>query len=225
MTQVCKLCSQSATLQNSHIIPEFVYKPLYDQKNRASRLDLQGGKTRPIQKGLREYLLCRKCEGDLGEIERRIAGVWDIPDTFENRLFEFPQSSYCDLKIFFLSILWRSSVSSLPEFKGVTLGQDGETIRGQLLRQECGPSTQFPIIARLLVSPVQSATYKWLILSPIAASFRGNQSWIFVFGGFAWLFTLGSSRDALSDGALPEIGRWHIPAVNFSSLDSLATLY
>lgn len=37
---ICKLCRLDKTLQKSHIIPKFIYKPLRDEKNRIQELSI-----------------------------------------------------------------------------------------------------------------------------------------------------------------------------------------
>jgi hypothetical protein len=79
MYSICRLCGNDAELCDSHIVPEFLYKPLYDGKHRT--LHARGDLTskRLVQKGLRERLLCVECERRIGEIERRVAGGWELP--------------------------------------------------------------------------------------------------------------------------------------------------
>ena len=59
----CRLCLKEKPIQNSHIIPEFLYKPLYDNLHRFKSLStLPEIKIEYKQKGIREKLLCRDCE-------------------------------------------------------------------------------------------------------------------------------------------------------------------
>lgn len=76
----CKLCLEDHDLRRSHIIPEFLFRPLYDEKHRALtfRPDVTG--KRVIQKGIRERLLCAKCESHLGKLESYFATFWYNPD-------------------------------------------------------------------------------------------------------------------------------------------------
>jgi len=37
--ETCRLCLQERPLRDSHIIPEFLYRPLVDEKHRAAALD------------------------------------------------------------------------------------------------------------------------------------------------------------------------------------------
>jgi len=71
-TTVCALCQQTRTLRNSHIIPEFLHAPLYEENPR--RYNTYGVDGRPklgvLQKGEREHLLCDECEGRFSIFER-----------------------------------------------------------------------------------------------------------------------------------------------------------
>lgn len=40
MTQ-CKLCLREAILRKSHVLPELVYRPVYDPDSRCLRVDMQ----------------------------------------------------------------------------------------------------------------------------------------------------------------------------------------
>jgi len=39
----CKICCQQKELRDSHIIPEFFYKPMYDDKHRFNVIPLSVG--------------------------------------------------------------------------------------------------------------------------------------------------------------------------------------
>ena len=59
----CKLCSAERKLRNSHILPEFMYGPVYEDGDHRFRLvDVETGRARLHQKGLREPLRCQVCE-------------------------------------------------------------------------------------------------------------------------------------------------------------------
>lgn len=55
---ICAFCQQARPLRNSHIIPEFLYRTLYDEKHRFSAYG-SDGKAEVVQeqKGTRERLL------------------------------------------------------------------------------------------------------------------------------------------------------------------------
>jgi len=73
---VCALCRREEPLQNSHIIPEFVYKHHYDEKHRALLFDRPDAPSKILQKGVREPLLCKQCEGRVQRFEDYFARYW-----------------------------------------------------------------------------------------------------------------------------------------------------
>lgn len=52
---ICKLCKNERELQESHIVPEFMYRPLYNEKHKTVGYLLGRGKPKPqfVQKGRR----------------------------------------------------------------------------------------------------------------------------------------------------------------------------
>ena len=71
---ICKLCKKETTkLCDSHIIPEFFYKPIYDEPHRYSVLSTDiDEKNRYKQKGFKEYMLCEKCETKISKCEKYV---------------------------------------------------------------------------------------------------------------------------------------------------------
>jgi hypothetical protein len=221
----CRLCGSQDKLRKSHIIPEFLYASLYDEIHGATGASTSPTQRNLIQKGLREYLLCTTCEGTLGEVERRVAEGWDFPKVLHNDTYCLTTSCYTDLKLFLLSVLWRASVSSLPEFRGVSLGSQEEELRCLLVNREPGPSTHFPISGRLLAWPDDRALCDWLITSPSGVHYPHFDGWLFIFGGLAWVCVPGFRRLALGPGGLLEAGGWTLPVVNFSSFEAVRTWF
>src|SRR5271165_416682 len=70
----CRLCGKASQLCRSHIIPEFLYRSLYDNKHRFTILSADG-LDRYAQRGLNEPLLCRSCETRFAGYERYAADV------------------------------------------------------------------------------------------------------------------------------------------------------
>src|SRR5688572_1563591 len=117
----CRLCLHTKPLRNSHLIPEFFYRPAYDEKGRL--LAIRAGDQRPviIQKGLREELLCHDCEHLLNErYEKPVKAFWydtaPVPSALDADAYELNQIPYAPFKLLHLSILWRFSVATDPAF-------------------------------------------------------------------------------------------------------------
>lgn len=122
----CKLCLQERELQNSHIIPEFLYKPLYDRLHRCQVLSInEDEKNKYVQKGIREKSLCSDCEQLLCIYEKYanevLSGGVEIEiENYPNRII-VRNIDYKKFKLFQLSILWRASVSSDKFFSEINL--------------------------------------------------------------------------------------------------------
>jgi len=65
---VCRLCLKPSILRNSHILPEFLYSEVYDEKHRGIAVSQE--RDTVFQKELREYLLCQSCETKLSRYEK-----------------------------------------------------------------------------------------------------------------------------------------------------------
>ncbi len=129
---ICKLCLANAPLCRSHILPELVFLPLYDDKHRFIEASVSEQKIRQGQKGWWEKLLCADCESRINRYERHVRRMFVDPlppPVFEKRTFEFSKVDYKLLKLFILSVLWRASVSTLDECRLVSLGSHEEILR------------------------------------------------------------------------------------------------
>jgi hypothetical protein len=121
----CALCLQPLELQRSHIIPEFLYESLYDDKHRLQVLSVLPDEPNwREQRGLRERLLCADCEGRLSKWERYASLVLKggLPITYrrEGNVVFISGLDYVQFKLFQLSVLWRAGASTLQFFEKVS---------------------------------------------------------------------------------------------------------
>jgi len=185
----CKLCEKSSSLRKSHIVPEFVYASLYDEKHRMHVLSLQEQKPRPFeQKGLREKLLCGECESKLSNYERYASTAFDGKDTETplEGVIVVKDVDYKQFKLFLLSVLWRASISTLEFFNEVSLGSHEDKIRRMILRDDPGPSEKYGIIPFAVIDNDEMQTD--LIVQPTRTRLYGHVGYRFIFGGFLWAF-------------------------------------
>ncbi len=123
----CKLCDEQQTLCDSHIIPEFCYRALYDERHKAVLVKNEPARESKLQKGFRERLLCPDCEAFLNEsYEKYFKEIWfdlgKCPSTTDERVIRVDGLDYRRFKLFHLSVLWRASISTREEFSAVSLG-------------------------------------------------------------------------------------------------------
>lgn len=123
----CKLCLKEAELQKSHVIPDAFLRKI---KRSGQALTLKNNHSSHFKRtnlgkdfGAYEYLLCRNCEGLLSkEYEKYslefLRGRYKVEDHKGYLIyhgFDFER-----FYLFALSILWRASIASSPQWQGVT---------------------------------------------------------------------------------------------------------
>src|SRR5262245_27899960 len=127
-TEDCRLCRQLSVLQNSHVLPEWGYGPLYDNKHRMIALRAGGYRAASadyMQKGIRERLFCKRCETRLSRYEKYARDLLIgrkglvLPPS---RGQVVNRADYKPFKLFQLSLLWRAHVSKHQLFAAVDLG-------------------------------------------------------------------------------------------------------
>ncbi|GET33622.1 hypothetical protein PbJCM13498_24850 [Prolixibacter bellariivorans] len=205
---ICKLCKNETDLiKKSHIIPEFLYKELYDRSHRMRKFDAIA-KAKGIEKVSKpptgEYeggLLCRECDGErLGKYESYLGKILvnsDMPE--EQKLHcerivnetgvEFLKIENIDyrlLKLSLLTILWRSGISSRQTYKEVSLGPYEEKIREQLFEEEPSSDSDIPIVIMSWRNDSELATD--VIAQPIKHRKNGKTYYSIILNGYIILY-------------------------------------
>jgi hypothetical protein len=187
----CALCGEQRKLHQSHIIPEFMFGPLYDQKHRFYSVSSVPSKpNRLLQKGPREKLLCGECEKQFSRYENYASTVFfgSVP-TPPLRLptgFIFRGLDYKKLKLFFMSLIWRLGVTSNDHFAGANLGPHQEHLRYLLLSDDPGDFLRYPAMVIALVQ--QSRHIPDLIIRPFQTRIDGRRVYAVVITGFLFHF-------------------------------------
>ena len=193
----CRLCKAESKLCNSHIIPEFCYKGLYDEKQRLIDVyDWRNEKTRFRNIGIREPLLCLNCEAHFARYERHCRRLFSDPlpqpRAGTKRFLDLPRLDIFKLRYFLLSILWRASESSDDFFKHVDLGlKHSEILRNHLLADTLPSYDEYGCWA--LALHYENKPLKDLILEPTPSRIEDHKVYRFVFTGLV-LFCFVSSH-------------------------------
>lgn len=195
---ICKLCGRMEKLCNSHILPEFLYKDVYDQNPK--RFDVistePSVRNRFEQKGIRERMLCEECEGKLSKHEdharRVIFGGREISNQEKLEQVILGKTDYRNFKLFLLSILWRAGVARHKDFDQVELGHHEGILRRMILDGNPGEPHQYGcLISRFLCEGKPLAGF---IHTPEEISLRGHTCYRFIFAGHMWVFFLSSHQ-------------------------------
>jgi hypothetical protein len=180
---ICKFCGQKKELINSHIIPKCFYQ--IKTMGSMSRIN---SKTQQIdyknhQNGLKEPLLCKECDNQLGILDEYANKVlfYIIPkhefkvitESVKEYLLEVSDFDYDKLRRFFISLVWRTSICKTEPFP---LGKY-EEIALKILKNEISDNEELflPLIYRKSTNtPVDCITglFSYKFLGKHACRFR-----------------------------------------------------
>ncbi len=147
---------------------------------------------KPLQVGVREKLLCEDCEQLLNDkYEKPFQEQWKPPIQISHESAHSALYDYTSFKLFHLSILFRSSISSLTSFREVNLGVHEERIRQLLLSEQPGEHWEYPIFAFLVLND-RSEIERRLIACPTISRFEGHVTYAQIYGGAMWWVSVSS---------------------------------
>lgn len=129
----CKFCGKEKKLIGAHIVPRCFYLAL-KENDRYLCINSKTGKYKIQQKGsLDKNILCEDCDSKiLGKFDKEAHRV--LLENFSNykyfKLLPFfkiyrlknTEFDYYKLRNFFISLLWRASISDLDEWSNINLG-------------------------------------------------------------------------------------------------------
>jgi len=152
----CNLCLKENWLCKSHIYPKAFVNHLRDKKVDniflvLSDIILKKSK----QDGPKEYLLCEKCETHIKLyedyykeffIDKKNISLKQI----ENGLIHISGYNYKKLRLFLLSVLWRTSITSLENWHIELSTIDQELLRNAILNDIPGSYDFFPFYTFLI---------------------------------------------------------------------------
>jgi len=193
----CRLCLQDRELRNSHVIPEFMYQSLYDDKHRFQVIASRPSEPkRYAQKGIRERLLCEHCEQQIGVHERYVKGILanvtaSAPEQ-EGAFATIRGIDYRSFRLFQHSILWRAGICSLEFFADVKLGLHEEKLRMLIRGDDPGEPRDYPCLITAVCLDGRSLTD--LIVNPAPIRVQKVRAYRFVFGGLIWIWFVTSHR-------------------------------
>lgn len=172
-------------------MPEFTHKAVYDGNHRTRLFTHRSDDNRLLQKGLRDRLLCDECEQRFSVYERYFSQLWyhsnRLPERFDSDYLNISDVDYPKLKLLLLSIIWRASVSTHPDFSAASLGVLHEgRIRRALLDEDPGPETAYPVLAGLVVDSATRRLWDGLLLQPIKVRVQEHWAHMTVFAGVSW---------------------------------------
>lgn len=123
---ICKLCDSEQNLRQSHIIPRSYFRKLKSQSGQAIEVNLNRD-IRPKRKNFdpKSFLLCNDCEQYISKQYEKYA-IEYLRDSKnysdEENYLIFSRFNFKKIYLYFLSILWRASISNHQLFDRAKLG-------------------------------------------------------------------------------------------------------
>ena len=187
----CALCLQSKPLCDSHIIPEFCFKPTHDLIHRAILMKSDELKQCFIQKGIRVKMLCVDCEQLINQHEKYFKSFWfdkkALPDHVPSRTIEIRGIDYAHFKLFHLSVLWRAHAAKAKPFDVVSLGPYGEKLRQSILACDPGSEGSYPFFGQIIVNDDKSVCYS-LVSGAYKSRLDNFTVYYMCYAGCEWTF-------------------------------------
>ena len=216
---VCSLCRKPAVLCDSHIVPEFLYKQLYNDKRQLLGINgvgPRGGKF--LQKGLREPLFCDRCEQHFNDhLEKPFLKQWikrsPLPSSLAPGTFYEVNVDYASFKLFHLCVLFRAGVCSLQTFRDVSLGiSHEERLRRMLLECKPGPPHRYPIWGYAVLHHRTNQLVPMVSRAQARRS-NGYRCYGMMYGGVEWWISMSlHTRPKFEERVLQADGRVQILA-------------
>lgn len=216
---VCKLCLKPQKLHSSHIIPEFMYLDMYDEKHRSLKIGSDfNSRERFMQKGEREYLLCEKCEAHLSEFESyaapTIKSLSNLNVEHTDEYYFVKDVDYRIFKLFQMSLLWRASVASTAMFRNIRLGDFEDQLRSMILASDPGKPNEYGCLILIMENTKYLHRIIW---SPETDHVDGCTTYRFQIGRLFWYFFLpGCVPSSATKYFLDEANLLHVPTVSWS---------
>jgi hypothetical protein len=192
--EICELCHEPKQLINSHIFPEFLYQHIYagdGKKHRFITISMKPERDiELVQKGIREEILCFDCDQKIARWETYVSNILygnsDIWVQEQSDRLVMTGLQYRSFKLFQMSLIWRASVATIPEFSATQLGPYEEPLRKMIFDENPGKQTDYPCI--LLLQPDLLKTLAGVLWPPIRLKKDGHTIYLALAGGFFWFY-------------------------------------
>lgn len=231
----CKLRSERCVtepIRHSHIVPEFLYRPYYDERGRLVAIDnTEPSPVQYIQKGFRYPLLCDGCESFLNdEYEKPFKRLWTdgspLPSIAFRRYYKLRIAEPQVIRLFLLSVLWRAAVCPVPPFALVRI-QEHEVRLAEMIRERnAGAFDDYPIFAVLPLLP-DSKRVAPVLLTPYKIDFNEVPTIVIAFGGCIWHFmmTRGTEQIPFRQLVLTDQGAMRVLALDSWKIKAIRDSY
>jgi hypothetical protein len=190
----CRFCRTEQRAIEAHIIPEGFFRALRDDSGRPLELRTNTPGVPPKRAPIGVYdstILCAVCDNRFSPWDQHAQDIM-LRDFSESTAISHDDGSvlgwtipifdYKLLKLFFVSLLWRASVSTQKFYERVDPRPFNETMRRMILTEDPGDPETFSVTLGRFADPRYRA-----ILDPHRERYSGTNFVRFYLGGFVAL--------------------------------------
>lgn len=183
----CRLCLKPNKLCESHIFPKFMVKNIRSEINHKFEFVTNKPLKRKPQDGPKEYLLCESCEQQLCTFEKYFNEYFSAKNksikliSLENNTIRIEGYDYNKIKLFLLSVLWRLSITSIPDFHIHIKIKQEEILRNMIINKNAGEVDDFPFYTTLVKSPVLGYDSE-IFCNPFGLNLLNNSVYVYMYG-------------------------------------------
>jgi len=232
----CRLCLEIKPLIKAHILPKWCFRQGLKNFKDPSIILTKDIKRRaktfsPGSIGIYdETILCKECD--------RYFSPWEkyFKEEFFDKFNSFPtllqhplehpttlaqEFSHDKIKLFFLALLWRASISNQSFYQNVSCGKKyEEKLRQMLIDKDAGDIADFPVWAKYYFDK-NKKSYAALKLSPFRHRISEVNCYTFVFLGFEFSIKVDAkpTPNYLAESTLGTSDIWHVFPKRFIGSD------
>lgn len=201
LRMLCLMCkSEHKKLVKAHIIPESLYAPiLKDGITPLLHSNIEGHHNKRIRKGVYDKnILCDSCEKLFSPYDTYAKEFflgnrqsWKTVTNYAQTIGHVTTAfNYTKLKLFFISLIYRASLSSHNFFKRIDLGELQDHAKEMIVSGNPGTPDEFSII----ISEFDHKHLSTAMLDPHRVSIQGVDFFIFYFSGFCPIIKVDASQ-------------------------------
>jgi hypothetical protein len=225
---ICKICGVETELIKAHILPKVMFKSVFDEKSKILQVDfVNQNKTALYSDVIYDYnLFCRDCDtktigkyesyfadkimGKRGEFARKEVSVTFLDANEDVLATKLSGLNYDKLKLFFLSILMRSSITTNPFFKFVDVSIFHDEIIEMLKTGVACQDTRFRV-SLMYVDGDDTRPFN-SVICPRRSKQDGNTHYVFYIAGYAIFINISNHNitPIFQDGYLKADGTMNL---------------
>ena len=214
----CRLCRALTELRHSHVISRLMFRPMSQLGGETPLRFGPSGRYRPGH--LKEYMLCQGCENQFCSYERItgrfLANLNNLQRQTGTRAIRHSSLDYHNIKLFFLSLLWRCAVCHDRITGKVDLGSRLHSLTALLRANEPGGENEFPVILRLLAESQEAKHAVLTVPVPMRRARRLGYAMVGNGVEISWVTDKRGAANECQPYILHQDGAWLIEVVSGS---------